>query len=275
LTTIQLRDIVPFQDGLIKEECFSELSFHNPFTKQFMKAGGRIYEEQPIANHTNLKMIASFDGQQNEPLVIRVGISSVSYDGARENLKAEISHFDFDKVRQQTKDVWNDELSVIEIEADKSMKTIFYTSLYHTLIQPNNIADVNGDYINSTSEKRNAADKKHYSTFSLWDTYRAAHPLYTIIQPERTAGFINSMFRQYSDYGYLPIWQLWGKETYCMIGNHAIPVVVDAFNKNIKVWIMSLHGMQLMHLPESPTSMQHLTCSIIISTFLKINSHNQ
>lgn len=213
---------------------FFRAEFSHPFTKQFMKAGGRIYEEQPIANHTNLKMIASFDGQQNEPLVIRVGISSVSYEGARENLKAEISHFDFDKVRQQTKEVWNNELSVIEIEADKSMKTIFYTSLYHTLIQPNNIADVNGDYINSTSEKRNAADKKHYSTFSLWDTYRAAHPLYTIIQPERTAGFINSMLRQYSDYGYLPIWQLWGKETYCMIGNHAIPVVVDAFNKNIK-----------------------------------------
>ncbi len=207
--------------------------FSKPFTKQYMKAGGRVYEDQPIANHTNLKMIVSFDNNQLEPVIIRVGLSSVSYEGARENLNAEIKSFDFDKVHDETRKVWNNELSVIEMEGTPTLKTIFYTSLYHTLIQPNNIADVNGDYINSTSELRNAPDKKHYSTFSLWDTYRAAHPLYTIIQPKRAAGFINSMLRQYQDYGYLPIWQLWGKETYCMIGNHAIPVIVDAFNKKI------------------------------------------
>lgn len=208
--------------------------FSRPFAKHFFKAGGRVYENQPVANHQNLKMIATFEQGNDEPLVIRVGLSSVSYEGARQNLKAEIAGFDFDKVYQDTKSAWNKELAVIDMEGSQSMKTIFYTSLYHTLIQPNNIADVNGDYINSTSEVRNAPDKTHYSTFSLWDTYRAAHPLYTIIQPKRTAGFINSMLRQYSDYGYLPIWQLWGKETYCMIGNHAIPVIVDAFNKGIE-----------------------------------------
>ena len=208
--------------------------FSHPFTKQYMKAGSRVYENEPIANHTNLKMIAAFDGNQNEPVIIRIGISSVSYEGARENLKAEIKDFNFEKTRNETKQVWNKELSVIDIEGTPAMKTIFYTSLYHTFIQPDNIADVNGNYINSTSELKNAPDKTHYSTFSLWDTYRAAHPLYTIIQPKRTAGFINSMIRQYTDYGYLPIWQLWGKETYCMIGNHAIPVIVDAFNKDIQ-----------------------------------------
>jgi predicted alpha-1,2-mannosidase len=208
--------------------------FSRPFTKHFMKAGGRVYENEPLANHTNLKMIAAFEKDNNIPVVIRVGLSSVSYEGAHQNLKAEITGFDFDNVYQKTKAEWNKELAVIDIEGTPSMKTIFYTSLYHTLIQPNNIADVNGDYMNSTSELKNAPDKKHYSTFSLWDTYRAAHPLYTIIQPKRTAGFINSMLRQYTDYGYLPIWQLWGKETYCMIGNHAIPVIVDAYNKGIE-----------------------------------------
>lgn len=207
--------------------------FSKPFSQQWMKAGGRVYENQPVANHTNLKMIASFANNTKEPLIIRVGISSVSYEGARQNLKSEVKDFDFDKVYRETKAAWNKELAVIDMEGDRVMKTIFYTALYHTLIQPNNIADANGDYLNSTSELRNSPDKKHYSTFSLWDTYRAAHPLYTIIQPKRAEGFINSMLRQYDDYGYLPIWQLWGKETYCMIGNHAIPVIVDAFNKDL------------------------------------------
>lgn len=208
--------------------------FSKPFTKQYIKAGSRVYDNAPIANHTNLKMVASFDQNPSIPLVIRVGLSSVSYEGARENLKAEITGFDFDKVHKETRNVWNKELSVIDIEGSDKLKTIFYTSIYHTLIQPNNIADVNGDYINSTSELQKAPDKKHFSTFSLWDTYRTAHPLYTIIGPKRAAEFIVSMLRQYKDYGYLPIWQLWGKETYCMIGNHAIPVIADAYFKGIE-----------------------------------------
>ena len=208
--------------------------FSKPFIKQYLKAGGRVYEDQPIANHTNLKMVAKFNDLTDGPLVIKVGLSSVSYEGARANLKAEIKTFDFNNIHESAKEAWYKELAVVDMEGSEEVKTIFYTSLYHLFIQPNNLADVNGDYLNSTSELKNAPDKKHYSTFSLWDTYRAAHPLYTIVQPERTAGFINSMLRQYDDYGYLPIWQLWGKETYCMIGNHAIPVIVDAFNKGIK-----------------------------------------
>lgn len=216
-----------------QRKVYFRAEFSKPFNKYFLKAGGRVYENEPIANHTNLKMVAQFDGSTG-PVYVRVGLSSVSFEGARENLKAEINTFDFDKIYSQTKMAWNKELSVIDMDGTKSQKTIFYTSLYHMFIQPNNIADLNGNYINSTGELKNAPDKKHYSTFSLWDTYRAAHPLYTIIQPERTAGFINSMIRQYQDYGYLPIWQLWGKETYCMIGTHSIPVIVDAFNKGIK-----------------------------------------
>ncbi len=207
--------------------------FSKPFSKSIIKAGSRIYTNEKNANHQDLKTILTFDENNKGPLTIRVGISSVSYEGAKNNLKAEIQNFNFDKVKNEAENLWNKELSVIDIEGSKEQKVIFYTSLYHTFIHPSNIADVNGDYIDSNGELKNAPDKKHYSTFSLWDTYRAAHPLFTITQEKRSGEFINSMIRQYSDYGYLPIWQLWGQETYCMIGNHAIPVIVDAFHKNI------------------------------------------
>ncbi len=207
--------------------------FSKPFSKSLIRAGSRVYTDEKIANHQNLKTILVFDENNGKPLICRVGLSSVSYEGAKNNLKAEIQDFNFEKVKHDAENLWNNELDVIDIEGSEEQKVVFYTSLYHTFIHPNNIADVNGDYIDINGVIRNAPDKKHYSTFSLWDTYRAAHPLFTLTQEKRSAGFINSMIRQYSDYGYLPVWQLWGKETYCMIGNHAIPVIVDAFHKNI------------------------------------------
>jgi predicted alpha-1,2-mannosidase len=211
---------------------FFRAEFSQNFSKALLRGGNRVFENENIANHKDLKTILSFEGEE-AALTVKVGLSSVSYQGAQNNLTAEIQDFNFDKVRQQAEDVWNKELSVIDIKGTQKQKDIFYTALYHTFIHPNNIADVNGDYIDNNGQLKNAPDKKHYSTFSLWDTYRAAHPLLTITQEKRTADFINSMLRQYHDYGYLPIWQLWGKETYCMIGNHAIPVIVDAFHKNI------------------------------------------
>jgi predicted alpha-1,2-mannosidase len=207
--------------------------FSRPFDSCSIKAGKTIYQDVRVANATNLKLSLSFDGDTQIPLIIKVGLSTVSYDGARKNLEKEISGFDFDMVLAKTQKAWNRELSVIEAEGSARQKVIFYTSLYHTFIHPNNIADVDGAYINSVDELEYSHDSVHYSTFSLWDTYRAAHPLFTITQPKRTAGFINSMLRQYIYYGYLPVWQLWGKETYCMIGNHSIPVITDAFKKGI------------------------------------------
>ena len=208
--------------------------FSRPFTNSVLKSGNNIYENTSIGNDTDLKLNLIFDENNEEPLIVKVGISSISLEGARENLKAEIKDFDFEKVRNETKKAWDNELNCIEVDASETQKTIFYTGLYHAFIQPNNIADVNGDYLNNNFEVEKAPDGVHYSTFSLWDTYRTAHPLYTIVQQKRSADFINSMLRQYKVYGYLPVWQLWGEETYCMIGNHAIPVIVDAYFKNIK-----------------------------------------
>ncbi|MEI9961020.1 MAG: glycoside hydrolase family 92 protein [Limisphaerales bacterium] len=138
------------------------------------------------------------------------------------------------KYAADTSESWERELERITVEGTQEQKQIFYTGLYHAFIQPNNIADVNGDYPAPDMTVRHAIDKKQYSTLSLWDTYRTANPLYTLVQTKRAAGMVNSMLLQNDVYGYLPIWQLWGLENYCMIGNHAIPVVVDAALKGIK-----------------------------------------
>ena len=208
--------------------------FSRAFDSHIFKAGQYEFPDVSVANNSELKIIMNFDKDNDKPLIVKVGISSVSAEGAKQNMDAEIKDFDFDKIALLAKENWNKELSCIDIEGTEKQKIIFYTGLYHLFIQPNNIADVSGNYLSTDNSLKKAPDKKHYSTFSLWDTYRAAHPLYALLQEERTAGFINSMLRQYESYGYLPIWQLWGTETYCMIGNHAIPVIVDAYFKGIK-----------------------------------------
>ncbi|MCX6230560.1 MAG: GH92 family glycosyl hydrolase [Bacteroidetes bacterium] len=207
--------------------------FSRPFDSHIFREGQYEFADVTVGNHAELKIIMNFNKDNDKPLLVKVGISSVSAEGARENLAAEIKNFDFENIALQAGKAWNKELSCVDIEGSEKQKTIFYTGLYHLFIQPNNIADVSGNYLSTDDNIKNAADKRHYSTFSLWDTYRAAHPLYTLLQKDRTAGFINSLLRQYQTYGYLPIWQLWGTDTYCMIGNHAIPVIVDAFMKGI------------------------------------------
>ncbi|HTN37721.1 MAG TPA: GH92 family glycosyl hydrolase [Arachidicoccus sp.] len=208
--------------------------FSKPIQSNELINGGSVYQNEKIVNGTNVRAVLNFDTKDGQPLLIKVGLSEVSLEGAKSNLLAEVGAKSFDQVASSAHDKWERELSNITIEGTKEQKEIFYTGLYHAYTQPNNLADVNGDYMATDYTIKNAQDKTHYSTFSLWDTYRAAHPLYTILQPERTAGFIRSMLRQYETFGYLPIWQLWGEENYCMIGNHAIPVIVDAVLKGIK-----------------------------------------
>lgn len=211
--------------------------FHAEFSKPFdsveMADGNHKPHTTTLLNGTALKAALDFSTTDKEQVLVKVALSSVSVENARMNMKAEIPDWDFQKISQKSADEWEKELGKIKVEGTLEQKQIFYTGLYHAFTQPNNTADVNGDYQATDMTIRNAPDKVQYSTFSLWDTYRAAHPLYTLIQPEKTAGFINSMLRQYDTYGYLPIWQLWNDENYCMIGNHAIPVIVDAILKGI------------------------------------------
>jgi predicted alpha-1,2-mannosidase len=192
--------------------------------------GGTQNFDQKLLNGTDIRAIFDFDVADGKPVLAKIALSTVSTQNAKLNLDTEIPTWNFDQTVAQADSKWEHELEKIKVDGTAEQKEIFYTALYHTFIQPNNYADVNGDYTAIDYTVHNTKGG-FYSTFSLWDTYRAAHPLYTLVQPERTAGFVNSMISQYNTYGYLPIWQLWGQENYCMIGNHAIPVVVDAVLK--------------------------------------------
>jgi len=174
----------------------------------------------------------SFDAK-DQSLQAKVALSTVSVAGAKQNMQQELPHWDFEKVKQKAQETWNQYLSKIEIEADEKQKKIFYTALYHLFLQPANIADVDGKYRGADDQIATATDGAYYSTLSLWDTYRAAHPLYTILVPERVDGFVNTMLAHQAQ-GYLPIWTAWGQENHCMIGNHSIPVMVDAYIKGFK-----------------------------------------
>lgn len=208
--------------------------FSKPITEYIMSDEGRLFRNTEEVNSTRLTATLKFPND-GKPLLVKVGLSAVKGENARMNLDAEIPHWDFDRTVAEADAEWEKELGKIKIEGTELQKEIFYTALYHAFIQPNVISDLNGDYFAMDYTERKIKEKGgvHYTTFSLWDTYRAAHPLYTITQPERSVDFVKSLIRQYDSFGCLPIWQLWGQENYCMIGNHSIPVIVDAIFKGL------------------------------------------
>lgn len=176
-----------------------------------------------------MKGFLEFETTENEIIYVKMGVSPVSSANALENINAEIPHWDFDKIVKQADDKWNKELSKITIETpDLSKKKIFYTAMYHTMIAPNLFSDVNGQFRGTDKKVYENPGFTNYTLFSLWDTYRAAHPLYTITQPERMSDMINSMLTIFDHQGKLPVWHLRGNETNTMPGYSAIPVVVDA-----------------------------------------------
>lgn len=209
---------------------YFHVEFSQPIKHNFVTDGSNSYDNATVVNGTALRTVLDFDNA-NE-LLVKVGLSATSIENAKANLLAEIPSWDFNGTVAAADKTWETELSKIKIDGTPQQKEIFYTALYHTFIQPNTMSDVNGDYAAPDFTVQNATEP-YYSTFSLWDTYRGAHPLYTILQPERSAHFVNSMLKYYRSFGYLPIWQLWGQENYCMIGNHSIPVIVDAVLKGI------------------------------------------
>ena len=207
------------------------------------------------------KSALKFDLQDGEELLVKVGISSVDLEGAKKNLEAEIDHWDFEKVRRESKEVWHKELSKINVEGKEQDKVIFYSALYHSMIAPNLFSDVDGRYrkmvrkdsIQHKSEIGQVKeDENHYTIFSLWDTYRATHPLYTIIDEKRTNAFIRTFLRQYQDGGQLPVWELSGNYTGCMIGYHSVPVIADAYVKGITDWDIDLALEAMQHSATSP-----------------------
>ena len=187
-------------------------------------------------NNTNAptKAVITFKNLEKDELMVKVGISTVSEENAKNNLMHEASHWDFDQYRIEAEDSWRKEMDKIQIETKyDSIKTIFYTSLYHSIIAPNLISDIDGSY-RGTDFKIHHDDEPNYTVFSLWDTFRSTHPLYNILYRDKTALFLNTFNNQYKNGGQLPIWELSANYTGCMIGYHSVSAIVDAYVKGIQ-----------------------------------------
>ncbi|MGB0850142.1 MAG: GH92 family glycosyl hydrolase, partial [Bacteroidia bacterium] len=188
-----------------------------------------------IANEDESIAGFSFELDQSKQLLVKVGISFVSVEGALANLQDELWHWDFDMVKRNAAKLWDKELSKIEVfTGDEEKKNIFYTALYHCMIHPNIAEDVDGKYRGHDGKIHESPDHTHYTVFSLWDTYRALHPLLTIIDEERTTDFIKTFLEIYKQSGRLPVWELASNETDCMIGYHSVSVIADAYMKGIR-----------------------------------------
>ncbi|MCU1289857.1 MAG: putative alpha,2-mannosidase, partial [Acidobacteria bacterium] len=215
--------------------------FSKPLENTLIKRIGQNPEtwkygkEFHVSRGKNIKAAFEFKTKSGEQILLKIAVSSVSVEGARKNLEAEIPDWNFEKVRVDAKSAWNKELSQIEVSGGTDAQmTNFYTALYHTKIQPNVFQDVDGNYLGVDKKVHNAAKDTNFTVFSLWDTFRAAHPLYTIIDEKRTVDFINTFLRQYEQGGRLPLWELAANETDTMIGYHAVSVIADAMAKGIK-----------------------------------------
>ena len=215
-----------------------QIYFVIQFSKSFKKSG--IYKNGILSDKTNngkgtiLRSYVSFDTEEGESIYVKVGISAVSIEGARKNLEADPAGWDFDKVAHDAKAEWNKELSKIEIESsDSSVMRTFYSAMYHAMTSPYLFQDADGKYRGQDMQIHETKNFEMYTVFSIWDTYRALHPLLALIDRKRTSDFINTFIAQYQQGGILPVWELGGRETSCMIGYHSVSVINDAAQKGI------------------------------------------
>lgn len=206
--------------------------FSSPFDYK-LYSGTEYQSDSTSVTVNTAKAVMSFRNLPADGRVLaKVGISSVDEEGARLNVEAEIPNWDFEGVMKQANTTWNEALGKIDIEtSDNDSRTVFYTSLYHAFIQPSLASDVDGRYRTMGHEIKQDASYTNYTVFSLWDTFRAAHPLYTIVTPEQNQAFIRSLLRKYDEGGILPKWELASNETGTMIGYHAVSVIADAMMK--------------------------------------------
>lgn len=195
----------------------------------------RISDTQNEEMHSVFGRV-DFEDDITKPILVKVALSPVSIENAKLNLQAEIPHWDFAQVASNADEAWNKQLNKVKIETKNDTdKRVFYTALYHSMIAPSVFCDVNGDYRGTDMKVYNDTSFTNYTTFSLWDTYRAAHPLMTIIHPEIVGDIGNTMLKIYEQQGKLPVWHLVGNETDCMVGNPGIPVVADMILKGYKL----------------------------------------
>jgi predicted alpha-1,2-mannosidase len=231
--------------GLRRTSGWSEdqyLFFNAKFSKPFKRYGlikdGVAQSVQKKVEGDNVKAWLTFATKADERVKIKVGISAVSTENARMNREEEIKGWDFEKIRRKANNLWHNELKKIEVETDNTPTEslqVFYTALYHALLNPNLYSDVDGSYRGHDNEIHTTErGSNYYTVFSLWDTYRAAHPLLTLLDEKRTNDFVRTMLLQYQQGGLLPVWELAANETNCMIGYHAVSVIADAYAKGIR-----------------------------------------
>ncbi len=228
--------------------------FSQPITEYGIALDDQLKDGLNEARGTNIKAFFRFDTRNGAPLLVKVAISAVNIAGARKNLAAELPHWDFARVQRDAAAAWNRELSKIQVSGrTEAQLTNFYTALYHTMIAPNLFMDADGRYRGRDLKTHTARGFTNYTVFSLWDTFRAAHPLYTIIEQRRTRDFLNTFLAQYDEGGRLPVWELAGNETECMIGYHAVSVIADAARKGMggfdreKAFAAMKHSAELEH----------------------------
>jgi predicted alpha-1,2-mannosidase len=213
---------------------YARIEFNVPLKVNMVKEENKENTKlEGIFKGTELALSFSKQVKKGEKILVKVALSPTSYEGAKLN-SSEIDHWDFEKVKKEAEAHWNKELSKIEITSnDKDKLAIFYTALYHTMMQPNIAQDLDGKYRGRDNQIHTAEGFDYYTVFSLWDTFRAAHPLYTLIDKKRTSDYINTFIKQYEQGGRLPVWELASNETDCMIGYHSVSVIADAMAKGI------------------------------------------
>lgn len=209
--------------------------FSKPFASMDLVVNDTLHSNLSEAKSQDLKALVNYKTTDKEIIMVKVGISAVSADGARKNLDAEIKNWNFDKVKNDARKAWNKELARIEVEGGSAdQQKIFYTSMYHAFLSPNIFMDVDGQYRGVDHQVHKVKGFTNYTVFSLWDTYRVLHPLFTIIDKKRSADFIKTLLQHYDDGGHLPMWPLAGNYTDDMLGYHSIPVIADAYMKGIR-----------------------------------------
>jgi len=209
--------------------------FSQPMTGFGIYKNDTLRVNSKEAEGENIKAHFNFNTKKKKEVMVKVALSRVDFEGAEKNLAGELPGWNFDAVRKNAKQSWNNELAKIDVEGGtESQRRTFYTAMYHTNIHPNISSDFDGRYRSTDRKVYMANDFENYTTFSLWDTFRALHPLYTIIDQKRTNQYIRSYIERYQHFGNLPIMEFGGTEGFAMIGYHSLPVVADAWAKGIR-----------------------------------------
>ena len=234
------------------QSLFFYIRFEKPIREYGIAVNDVLQKGIQSAAGKNLKSYFVFDLQDSRRVQMKVGISGVSMENAKLNLDTEITNWNFSALKKKAEDEWNKELGKIEIKGGtKDQQVSFYTALYHASLSPNIYTDVNNEYRGTDQLIHKTDGFTNYSVFSLWDTHRALHPLMSIINSKRTGDWINTFLMQYKYGGMLPVWELSGNETFCMIGYHSVSVIADAYQKGIRNFDTQLALKAMMTYAES------------------------